>query len=274
MVTGATSGIGFEVARQVAAQRDRRILVGSDEARLAVAADAARHAGADAVQTCRCDFASLAEVRVLAETIRADYERVDVLVNNAGTAFEAHTTSVDGIEATFAVNHLAGFLLTESLKDLLVASTPTRVVFTASKSHYWGRLDLDDIAMRTGYATMAAYSRSKLANVLYARTLARELGHTGVTVNAVDPGSVRTAIWDNVPRVPRPVLAIVKRAFMGTPAEGAAAIAYLATSADVDGVTGEYFDGRRSRRPARLALDDGLAQRLRAVSAELVGLPD
>jgi NAD(P)-dependent dehydrogenase (short-subunit alcohol dehydrogenase family) len=152
-----------------------------------------------------------------------------VLVNNAGTVYAKRTLTADGIEATFAVNHLGGFLLTELLKERLVESAPARTVFTSSIGHYSGTLDLDDLGFERGYQIMRAYSRSKLANILYARYLARELEGTGVTANAVHPGSVATHIWNRAPWFARPVLQVAKRLVMISPEEGARRITYLAT---------------------------------------------
>jgi NAD(P)-dependent dehydrogenase (short-subunit alcohol dehydrogenase family) len=248
------------------------VLVGRHEVRLADAAEAVRAAGAQRVETFVADFASLASVRALARDLLERLERIDVLLNNAGTVFARRTVTDDGLEATFEVNHLAGFLLTELLKQRLRCSAPSRVVITSSVGHFRGTLDLDDVGFERGYSIMRAYSRSKLANALYARSLAAELEGTGVTVNAVHPGSVATDIWSGAPWFARPFLAVAKRRML-SPAEGGRALTYLAESPDVEGVTGRYFDRFTPRSPSKLAQDDDLALRLRAESARLVGLP-
>jgi NAD(P)-dependent dehydrogenase (short-subunit alcohol dehydrogenase family) len=182
------------------------------------------------------------------------------------------TETIDGHEATFAVNHLAGYLLTERLKPLLIASAPSRIVMTASIGHYQGTMDFDDLGYRQGYGIVKAYSRSKLANVLYMRDLSRELAGTGVTVNALHPGMVSSDIWNGAPWFARPILAVVKRLNMITPEEGGQRLAYLATDPTLSNVTGKYFQNNQIQTPSELAQNDAIAERLRNVSDQLVGL--
>ena len=256
VVTGGSDGIGLECASQVARARPgcRIVLVGRHPGRTAAALarlhDESPHTRVDSLL---CDFADLSAVRRLADDLLSTCDRIDVLVNNAGTVFARRTLTGDGLEATFAVNHLSGFLLTELLLDRIVESAPARIVFTSSAGHHAGTLDLDDLAFEHGYSIMRAYARSKLANVLTARHLARRLDGTGVTVNAVHPGAIATNIWSGAPWFARPVLAVMKRR-MESPA------------------TGGYYDHNRLRSPSALAQDDALGERLYAVSARLVGL--
>jgi NAD(P)-dependent dehydrogenase (short-subunit alcohol dehydrogenase family) len=176
VVTGATAGIGLESSLQLAADGHHLVLVGRNPDRLEAAEDAVRRAGAARVDTHRADFASLTSVRELARDLLERYEQIDVLVNNAGTVFSRRSTTEDGIEATFQVNHLGGYLLTELLKRRLVCSSPSRVVITSSVGHHRGTLDLADVGFELGaYSIRGAYGRSKLANVLYARSLAASL---------------------------------------------------------------------------------------------------
>lgn len=270
LITGATSGIGLAAAQQCAAGGDRLVLVGRNPRKLADAATAVRAAGAGGVDTLECDFASQASIRQLAKSVLAHYDRLDVLANNAGGYHKNRVETEDGIEATFGVNHLGGFLLTELLIDLMVRSAPSRILFTSSVLHFGAALDFDDLGLERGYSGEQAYSRSKLANVLYARALARRVEGTGVTVNAFHPGAVASGIWDSLPWFGQPLVAVAKRLFMIPVEEGGRALSYLATDPEVDGVTGAYFQKNRIKIPSRRARDYELGQRLCQVSAMLV----
>jgi len=272
VITGATNGIGLEAAVALARDGARVVMVGRNPEKTAAAvADVRKRSGSDAVESLLCDFSSQESIRKLAVDLRARCARIDVLVNNAGTVHARRTLTAERIESTFAVNHLGYFLLTNLLTELLVKSAPARVVNVASVAHYRGTLDFDDLGFERGYQVMKAYARSKLANVLFTRELARRLSGTGVTVNALHPGTVATGIWSAAPGWLRPVLAIAKL-FMVSPGEGARRIVYLASSPEVAATTGSYFEEDRAKKPARLAEDDALAARLWSESARMVGL--
>ncbi|RNM13027.1 SDR family oxidoreductase [Nocardioides pocheonensis] len=273
VITGASDGIGLEAASQLAAQGHHLVMVGRTPAKLTAAVKRihAESPGTQ-VESFLCDNTSLADVRGLAHDLLAAYPRIDVLVNNAGTVFDKRTVTGDGIEATFQVNHLAGFLLTELLLDRLVASAPARIVTTSSIGHFNGTMDFDDLGFEHGYQIMRAYGRSKLANVLHTRQLARRLEGTGVTVNCLHPGAVATNIWSGAPWFARPVLAVAKRLMMVSPATGGERLAYLATSPEVEGRSGGYYEQDRLKDPSDVARDDAVAERLDRVSRDLVGL--
>lgn len=273
MVTGASDGIGLEAASQLAAQGHDLVLVGRNPAKVAAATERIRGESPNAeVSSFVCDFADLDAVRTLADDLLEACPRIDVLVSNAGTAFPTRTVLDNGLEATFVVNHLAGFLLIELLLDRIVATGDARIVVTSSVGHAHATMNFDDLQFERGYQTHRAYCRSKLANVLYVRHLARRLEGTGVTVNAVHPGAVATSIYDGSPRLVKPIMNLAKRWVMISPEHGGATLTRLATSADVAGVTGQYFDRDRIKEPARLAMDRAVEQRLIEVSRDFVGV--
>ncbi|HET6165459.1 MAG TPA: SDR family NAD(P)-dependent oxidoreductase [Marmoricola sp.] len=273
VITGASDGIGLESASQLAAQGHHVVIVGRSPDKVAAAVKRIRHESPEVpVESFVCDFASFAAVRDLADQLLASYPRIDVLVSNAGTVFDKRTLTGDGNEATFQVNHLSGFLLTELLLDRLVASAPARIVITSSVGSYRGKLDLDDLGFERGYSIMRAYDRSKLSNVLYTRELADRLHGTDVTANCLHPGAVATNIWSGAPWFARPVLELAKRVFMEKPETGGSRLTYLATSPDVEGLSGGYYEKNRLKEPAALAQDATLGKQLVERSRELAGL--
>ena len=270
VVTGATNGIGLESAAQLAGMGHRLVLVGRNPAKLDTAARRVSGEGAEMVDTVVADFESLDSVRAAAVRIAEVSPRIDVMVNNAGTVYDQRKVTGDGHEATWQVNHLSGFLLTELLRDRLVPGS--RVVTTSSAGHFQGTMDLDDVGFESGgYGIMRAYARSKLANVLHTRWLADELQPVGVTVSCLHPGAVATDIWSGAPWFARPVLAVAKR-FMRSPADGGARITYLATDPAVEGESGGYYDNDRLTDPSALAQDAALGEQVRELSRQQVGL--
>src|SRR5256884_3773203 len=245
VVTGATHGIGRATARALAASGATVLVHGRDLARArAVAGDISRDTGNPEVRFVQADFAQLAQVRRLAQELHSVLPRLDVLINNAGLMAAAHTRSADGYELTFAVNHLAPFLLTNLLLEKLKASAPARVIVVASEAHRRATLDFGDL-MNAGASGWAAYERSKLANVLFARELARRLAGTGVTVNALHPGLVRSHLFQDGPPLLRVLLSSVGGLFMLSPRQGAHGSVYLATASEVGGESGGDYPGCR-----------------------------
>lgn len=261
LVTGSTDGIGRATAHGLAKEGLHVIVHGRDAAKAArVVQDIV--AGGGTAEAVVADLASLAEVRRLAADVRTRHPRLDVLVNNAGVSTWGRQESRDGFELQFAVNHLATFLLTVLLLPSLKAAAPSRIVTVASRAHMWGDIDFDDLQTTKVWVPHLAYSRSKLANILFTRELARRLDGTGVTANCLHPGVIGTK------------LGIVKplRYFLPGPKRGAKTSLFLATSPKVEGVSGEYFARRKVARPAPQGRYDATATRLWAVTERLTGL--
>jgi NAD(P)-dependent dehydrogenase (short-subunit alcohol dehydrogenase family) len=274
VVTGANSGIGKATAAALAGAGARTVLTARNEAsgRDAVA-DIRRSTGSDEVELAVFDLADLASVRRGAADLLERCDRIDVLVNNAGLVLSRRTETKDGFESTFATNHLGPFLLTTLLLDRIVASAPSRIVNVSSTAHRSARrgLDFDDLQSTSHYAAMQAYARSKLANILFTTELARRLRGSGVTVNAVHPGTVATGFArdDDATGVLAFGVKVIKP-FALTPEKGARTSIYLAASPDVADVTGGYFVKRRQAQPSAAARDEAAAARLWAVSEQLV----
>ena len=273
LVTGATNGIGFEAARNLARQGAKVVLVGRDAAKTArCLADVRASAPGAEVSSLLCDFSRQKEARRLAEEVLRRFDRLDVLVNNAGTVFKNRTLTEDGIEATFAVNHLGYFLLTQLLLERIIRSAPARIVNIASIAHRRASMNFDDLFYERGYFLMKAYGRSKLGNVLYTRLLAQKLAGTGVTVNSLHPGAVDTGIWSAAPAWMKPLIAILRRFAFISAEEGGRRIVQLVAGPELSGTTGQYFENGRIVDPASRARDDALARRLWQESERLTGL--
>jgi retinol dehydrogenase 14 len=273
LVTGGSGGIGRATAAGLAALGARVGITGRDRARAeAAAAQIARETGNPAVDVFVADLSVQPEVRRLAAEVLAAYPRLDVLVNNVGGTWAHRHVTPDGLEHTFALNHLAPFLLTNLLLDRLRASAPSRVVTVSSGAQAMGRIDFDDLQSERRYSGQRAYNASKLANVMFTYELARRLEGTGVTANVLHPGVVRTAFAAEDPTRVYKLLTPVARLFMKTPEQGAATSIDLASSPDVEGVSGRYFANRRPKRSSKASYDAQAAARLWQVSAGLVGL--
>ena len=273
LVTGATSGIGRATAVALARASAHVIVLSRDAQKCATVAKAISDATATAsVQFIACDLSSMQSVRAAATEFRRNYARLDVLVNNAGVSPSRRRESADGYEYTLALNHLGHFLLTNLLLDLLRHAAPSRIINVSSSIYKQARLDFDDLQLRRKFSAMRAYANSKLANVLFTVELARRLADSGVTVNAMTPGLTKT----NIGQDEGWFYAFSKRLadFFGgkTPEQGADTLVWLASSLEVAGVTGQYFQNRRAAPLSPAAQDRDLAAKLWHISEELTGL--
>lgn len=275
VVTGGNSGIGQATAVGLARAGARVVITARDERRGAAAVDAIKdESGSQSVELAVFDLASLASVRAGAAELLERCPSLDVLVNNAGIVLTDRRLSEDGFEMTFAVNHLGPFLLTLLLLDRVTKSAPARIVNVASTAHKGARrgLDFDDIQSERRYGGMQAYSRSKLANILFTAELAKRLAGTGVTANSLHPGTVATGYGRDGDASGFLAFGLkVIKPFILTPARGARTSIYLASSPEVAGVSGEYFVKCRPGRTTKAARDEEAASRLWTLSEELVG---
>ena len=274
IVTGGNSGIGKEAAVELAAMGATVVVAARNRAKgEAALAEIKSRSGSDRVELGDLDLASIASIRAFADGFLATHDRLDVLLNNAGLTLRKRAETTDGFEMTFGVNHLGHFLLTALLRDRLVASAPARVINVASDAHRFARrLDFDDLMATKRYRPFLTYARSKLANILFTRELARRLDGTGVTANALHPGFVASnfAREGDTGKLGNAAM-IVGRPFAISAAKGAQTSVFLASSPNVDGVTGQYFaKSTLAKASAAANDDDAAAKRLWAVSEELV----
>ena len=272
VVTGGTSGIG-EVAAEALAQMGARIvLVARDSSRADATLARLRQRGPRLAHSVHyADLTRLAEMKRVATQIASQEPRINVLINNAGALFAARQVTEDGLEYTFALNHMAYFVVTEGLRKRLVASAPARIVNTASDAHHGAILDFDDLQSEKNFSATKAYSRSKLCNVLFTRELARRLQGTGVTANCLHPGFVATRFGDQSGGLISRFVWLAKF-FAISPEKGAKTMVHLASSSDVAEITGKYFNECRETTPSRPALDDRAALLLWDRSAALAGM--
>ena len=272
LITGGTGGIGRAAAIALASMGARVGITGRDRVRAEDAAGAiARESGNPAVDVFVADMSSQAEVRQLAGEVLSVYPRLEVLLNNVGGFWAHRHLTADGLEHTFALNHLAPFLLTNLLLERLMASAPARVVTVSSGAQAIGRIDFDDLMGELKYSGQRAYNQSKLANVMFTYDLARRLEGTAVTANALHPGVTRTGFSAEDPaRALAPLVALL-RPFMRSPERGAETAVYLASSPEVEGVSGRYFADRKAKKSNKSSYDTAITARLWQVSEDLVG---
>jgi NAD(P)-dependent dehydrogenase (short-subunit alcohol dehydrogenase family) len=268
LLTGATRGIGAAAAVDLAREGVEIALVGRDRERVRDVAVQARAAGGDApVHEHVADLALMADVRTLANEVRDRHEHIDVLANNAGALFATRKQTSEGFEQTFALNHLAPFLLTNLLRDRLAGG---RVVTTSSDAHKAGVLNLDDLQSEKSYAAMRVYGVSKLCNILFTRELARRAPE--LHANCFHPGVVRTGFGKNDNGIWK-ILTTLGAPFFRSPQRGARSLVWLATSEQAGDLTGKYVQDEQVIEPSAQAQDETLAEGLWERSAKLVGLP-
>jgi retinol dehydrogenase 12 len=268
LLTGATRGIGRAAAIDLAKQGAEVALVGRDAERVKSVAQEAGAAGEGAtVHEHVADLSLMADVRALAAEVRERYEHIDVLANNAGALFASRKETSEGFERTFALNHLAPFLLTNLLRDRLGGG---RVLTTASDAHKAGLLDLDDLQSEKSYSAMRVYGTSKLCNILFTRELAKRAPE--LHANCFHPGVVRTGFGKNENGIWK-VLTTLGSPFFRSPQRGAKSLVWLSLSDEAAGLTGEYVQDEKVLAPSAQAQDETLAEGLWERSAQLVGLP-
>lgn len=270
IITGAGSGVGLETADALARKGASLILIELVRERGEAAVARIEKTGARP-RLLVADLAVQADVRRVAKEILDSTSRIDVLINNAGAWFTTRQMTVDGLEKTFALNHMAVFLLTNLLLERIVASAPARIISVSSDGHVEATLDLDDLQCKAHYDGRVSYCRSKLANILFTRALARRLQGTGVTANCLHPGHLLTNFFENsMPTTPESErAALLRKAGYVAASEGARTPVYLASSVEVEDVTGEYFANCTITKPADAALDDRVAERLWEESVRL-----
>ncbi len=272
LVTGATLGIGKETALGLARLGAKVVIVGRDEARTrATAAEIAKETGNPNVDFLVADLSLQSGVRALAAAFKAKYSRLDVLINNAGAVFMKREVTSEGFERTWALDHLAEFLLTDLLLDTLQASAPGRIVNVASGAHTGGKIDFDDVQRSKKYGGIGAYNQAKLANVMFTYALARRLAGKGVTVNCLHPGVVATGFGHNTPGLVKTLLSW-GRPFLLTAANGAKTSIYLASSPEVAAVSGKYFDKCKPVASSKASYDEAAQERLWEMSLKQTGL--
>ena len=269
IVTGANTGIGKETALGLAKLGATVVMVCRDHERgEAALREIKQRSSNDRVELMICDFSSQNSIRQFASGFKQRYDRLDVLVNNAGVVFRERSMTEDGLESTFAINHLGYFLLTNLLLDVLKRSAPSRIVNVASTGHRFGKLDINAWPTGREYSTFGAYANSKLANVLFTYELARRLEGTGVTANCLHPGGVGTNLFRGLPKFMQALIKLVTI----SPERGARTSIYLASSPEVAGVTGKYFARRRQQKSSEASHNEEAAHHLWEVSEELTGL--
>ena len=275
LVTGGTNGIGQAAAQALAQMGATVVIVGRDAQKAARVTEEIKAVSENQnVNWLMGDLSSQQDIRCLAAEFKTKYSQLHVLLNNAGGTFTTRQVSVDGIEMTFALNHLAYFLLSNMLLDTMKASAPARIINVSSDAHSGGKIDFDNLQGERSYSSFGPYGNSKLANILFTSELARRLEGTGVTVNALHPGFTSTGFGKNNPGFLMKIMGVVIPLVARTSEKGAKTSIYLASSPQVQSITGKYFVDCKVTQPAPQASDRTVARKLWDVSAEMVQLAD
>jgi NAD(P)-dependent dehydrogenase (short-subunit alcohol dehydrogenase family) len=275
LITGGTNGIGKSTAQGLARLGATVVIVGRDAQKTRQVVEEIRSAtDNENVDSLLADLSSQQEVRRLASEFKRKYSQLHVLLNNAGGTLTPRQLSVDGIEMTLALNHLAYFLLTNLLLDMLEVSAPARIINVSSDAHSRGTIDFDNLQGERSYSSFGPYGNSKLANILFTIELARRLEGTGVTVNALHPGLTSTGFGKNNPGLLMKIMGVVIPLIARSPEKGAVTSIYLASSPEVQSITGKYFVDCKVTQPAPQATDSAVARQLWDVSADMVHLAD
>lgn len=269
IVTGATSGIGRETAKTMASLGATVVIPYRNSTKADSLKEEILHISKNAkLDFIQCDLASLQSIRDFARVFQNRYSQLHLLINNAGIWETKRKLSQDGIEMNFAVNHLAPFLLTNLLLDLMKSSAPARIINVASEAHRQGKIYFDDIEMEKKYSSLRSYGQSKLANILFTKKLSQQLKGSGVTTNCLHPGVVSTNLFDKMPRI----LMAAMNLFMISPEKGANTTLYLATSPEVENLSGGYYSKSKPKKPSQDALRQDVADKLWGLSMDYVGL--
>lgn len=272
LITGATAGIGKETARRIAKTGAKIVLIGRNRSKgEEVVSELKRSTNNENIELLVADLASIAEIRRVADEFETKYDRLDVLVNNAGAIFDKREVTVDGLEKTFALNHISYFLLTNLLLETLKRSESARIVSVSSMAHNYGKIEFDNLQSEKSFGALATYSNSKLMNILFTYELARRLQDTKITANCLHPGGVASSFGDNMGGFFSYVVWFFKNTVAISAEKGAETSIYLATSPEVEGVSGKYFDSKKAKDSSKISYDADLQKRLWEASEKIVG---
>jgi NAD(P)-dependent dehydrogenase (short-subunit alcohol dehydrogenase family) len=270
MITGANSGIGKETAIELAKMGANIIMVCRSRERGEKALEEIKEmANSKKIELLIADLADQSSIRMMVERFKKRYDKLHVLINNAGVMLTKRTTTSEGYESTFAINHIGHFLLTNLVLDMLKASSPSRIINVSSSAHKFAKLNFDDIDNEQKYRGFRTYANSKLFNILFSYELARRMEGTGVTVNTLHPGVIRTNLGKNNNKKLIKLMSTIFRLFMRSPKKGARTTVYLASSPDVEKVNGKYFVNRKPKKSSNISYEKTLQNKLWEISANL-----